>query len=121
MSMFNKLSPAYLRESGPYPLITGLTLMWDWGGANGFDVVTSSTQNMHSSHAFYSEHCKVPLVSMLEHHYNSHMLLDHQSSTNIMQPGSIEEIMHVSKFILKEQDMTVYILGRGRLYVCGSR
>ena len=37
-----------------------------------------------------------------------------------MQPGPIEEIMHVSKFILKEQDMTVYILGRGRLYVCGS-
>ena len=43
---------AYLRDSVTYPFPTGFTLMWDWGGANGFDVVTSSTQNMHSQYAF---------------------------------------------------------------------
>ena len=27
-----------------YPFTAGFTLMWDWGGANGFDVDTGSTQ-----------------------------------------------------------------------------
>ena len=29
------------------PSLFGFNLMWDWGGANGFDVDTGSTQNMH--------------------------------------------------------------------------
>ena len=37
-------SPAYLSDRGPYPFTTAFTLMWDWGGANGFDVDTGSTQ-----------------------------------------------------------------------------
>ena len=42
------------RIVAPYPsFTTGYTLMLDWGGANGFDVVTSSTPNMHSPYAFY--------------------------------------------------------------------
>ena len=34
----------------PYLFNAGFTLMWDWSGANGFDVDTGSTQNMHSQH-----------------------------------------------------------------------
>ena len=49
------LSPVYLGDSGLYPFTTGFTLMWEWGGANGLDVVTSSTQNMHSPYALNSD------------------------------------------------------------------
>ena len=34
----------------PYHFTAGFTLMWDGGGANGFDVVTGSTQNIHSQY-----------------------------------------------------------------------
>ena len=34
-------SPAYLGIVAPYPFTT---LMWDWGGANGFYVDTTFTQ-----------------------------------------------------------------------------
>ena len=37
--------PVCLRDFGPYPFTAGFTLMmWDWGGADGFDVDTGSTQ-----------------------------------------------------------------------------
>ena len=47
-------SPAYLKDIGPYPFTAGSTLIWDWGGVNGFDMDTGSTQNMHSQYAFNS-------------------------------------------------------------------
>ena len=44
----------------PYPFTTHFTLMLVWGGANGFDADTSSTQNMRFPYAFNSDwgdHC----------------------------------------------------------------
>ena len=32
-----------------------MALMWDWGGANSFDMVTGSTRNMHFPYALNSD------------------------------------------------------------------
>ena len=61
-------SPAYLRDRGsPHPFSANLSLKWDWGGAEIFDVDTSSTQNNALPYAFnfgWGEHCIVSRVSI---------------------------------------------------------
>ena len=39
--------------------------MWNWGGDNGFDVDTGSTQNIHSQYAF--KHQLGPGMNAVDH------------------------------------------------------
>ena len=43
-------------SGGMLAFTAGFTLMWNWGGANGFDVDTGSTHYTHSQCADWGEH-----------------------------------------------------------------
>ena len=44
------------RILGPYTFTAGFALMWDRGGANGFDVGIDSTHNIHAQYLEWEEH-----------------------------------------------------------------
>ena len=53
---FHSMGPSAFSNSFPIPFHNYVfSLMCDWGGAYGFDVVINSTQNMYSPYTFTSD------------------------------------------------------------------
>ena len=75
--------------------------MWDWGGNNGFDVNTGSTQNMHFQCAFNSdqgEHCIQTLTLCLKLCLSLPHLKHLSSRAHSMEDGISQLALDITAF-----------------------